>query len=140
MSRINSKDTKPELILRRWLWHNGYRYRLYIKDLPGTPDIVFQKDKKIIFVHGCFWHKHNCNFFKWPKTNNDFWERKILGTVKRDEENYSKLKKLGWHYFIVWECQLNDRNVKQLFDRVSYFLESRSVSSDNRLTILKNQE
>ena len=122
MSQIKDKDTRPEVVTRRWLWHNGYRYRLHCKDLPGKPDIVFRKQKKVIFVHGCFWHKHNCDYFQWPQTNTDFWKQKILANVKRDESIYSELETKGWHYLIVWECQLRNENLKYTWGRLAKFL------------------
>lgn len=122
MSRIRDKDTRPEAITRHWLWHNGYRYRLHCKDLPGKPDIVFHKQKKVIFVHGCFWHKHNCDYFQWPKTNTDFWKNKILNNVERDKSIYSKLEIKGWRYMIVWECQLKNGNLKSTWNKIAAFL------------------
>ena len=122
MSRIRNKDTKPEAIARHWLWHNGYRYRLHCKDLPGKPDIVFHKQKKVIFVHGCFWHKHDCDYFQWPKTNTEFWENKILNNVERDKNTYSELENKGWRYMIIWECQLKNENLKSTWNKVSAFL------------------
>ncbi|MFZ5518479.1 MAG: very short patch repair endonuclease [Candidatus Zhuqueibacterota bacterium] len=110
MSRIKGKDTKPELFVRKWLWSRGYRYRLHRKDLPGKPDIVFSRRKKAVFVHGCFWHKHCCKYFKWPRSNKDFWEGKIHDNVRRDQENYQLLVASGWSYFIIWECELRDHD------------------------------
>lgn len=122
MSQIKGKDTKPEIILRKLLWNNGYRYRLYSKKLPGKPDIVFSGRKKVIFVNGCFWHKHNCKYFVWPKTNKQFWKDKILGTVKRDKANHEKLTALGWDYIVIWECEIKD-NLKKTFKNIEKFLE-----------------
>ena len=122
MSQIRDKDTRPEAITRHWLWHNGYRYRLHCKDLSGKPDIVFHKQKKVIFVHGCFWHKHNCDYFQWPKTNKDFWKNKILNNVERDKSVYSELDTKGWRYMIVWECQLRNKDLNPLWDKVTAFL------------------
>lgn len=124
MSQIKNKDTRPEVITRHWLWHNGYRYRLHCRDIPGKPDIVFRKQKKIIFVHGCFWHKHNCDYFQWPQTNKDLWKQKILTNVKRDRNIYLELEAKGWHYLIVWECQLNNQNLKSTLDQIVAFLSN----------------
>ena len=110
MSRIKDKNTKPELLLRKWLWSRGYRYRIHSKTLPGKPDIVFPGQKKAVFVHGCFWHKHNCRYFRWPRTNTEFWKKKINGNVIRDKKNYKALITAGWSYFIVWECELRKEN------------------------------
>ena len=107
MSRIPSKDTQPELKLRKYLHSLGYRYRLNEKYLPGKPDIVFKTKKKVIFVHGCFWHRHqNCKFCTTPKTNISFWKEKFKKNVTRDEIVYNKLSLLGWSYFISWECMI----------------------------------
>jgi DNA mismatch endonuclease, patch repair protein len=110
MSQIKGKDTKPELLVRRWLWGHGYRYRLHYKNLPGKPDIVFPGRKKVIFVQGCFWHKHDCQYFKWPKSNAEFWRQKIEGNVCRDQRNFASLIASGWVYLIIWECTF--KNVK----------------------------
>ena len=105
MSRIRGKDTKPEKLVRSLLHKNGYRFRLHVKNLPGKPDIVLPKYKKIVEVRGCFWHMHNCKYGNVkPKNNAEFWEKKRQSTVKRDEENIRKLKNLGWRTLIVWEC------------------------------------
>ena len=96
MSRIKGKNTKPEMIIRQWLWRNGLRYRLHRNDLPGKPDIVFAGRKKVIFVNGCFWHKHNCKYFKWPKSNTEFWRQKIEGNIRRDADNCAALIAAGW--------------------------------------------
>ena len=107
MSRISSKDTQPELKLRKYLHSLGYRYRLNEKYLPGKPDIVFKTKKKVIFVHGCFWHRHqNCKFCTTPKTNISFWKEKFKKNVTRDETVYNELSLLGWSYFISWECMI----------------------------------
>lgn len=123
MSRIKSKDTKPELVVRKWLWSQGYRYRLHRKDLPGRPDIVFQRQRKAVFVHGCFWHKHDCRYFKWPRTNREFWKNKINENVRRDQKNYQELIADGWSYYIVWECELKDENTTVL-DKLEKYLRN----------------
>lgn len=105
MSGIRGKDTKPEMIVRRALHRAGFRYRLHAKDLPGKPDIVLPKYRTVIFVHGCFWHMHNCKFFKWPKTRPDFWREKISKNVERDREYLSVLENLGWSPIVIWECE-----------------------------------
>lgn len=123
MSRIKGKNTKPEMIIRKWLWHNGYRYRLHRKDLPGKPDIVFIGRRKVIFVNGCFWHKHNCSYFKWPKSNVEFWRRKIEGNVRRDADNFAALTAGGWNYLVVWECEIKEKNLESLWERIKKFLD-----------------
>ncbi len=121
MSRIKGKNTRPELLVRKWLWSQGYRYRLHRKDLPGKPDIVFPRQRKAVFVHGCFWHKHDCSYFKWPRTNREFWEKKINGNVIRDQVNYQALVADGWNYFIVWECELKEI-FEDIMQRLKLFL------------------
>jgi len=106
MSRIHSKNTKPEIIVRKWLWLNGYRYRLHKKDLPGKPDIVLTKYKSVIFVNGCFWHMHNCKYGSKPKTNRGFWNKKLNDNVKRDKKNVKVLRSIGWRVLIIWECEI----------------------------------
>jgi DNA mismatch endonuclease (patch repair protein) len=107
MSRIKSKNTKPEMLVRKFLHANGYRYKLHDKSLPGKPDIVLPKYKTVIFVHGCFWHGHkNCKLQRMPKNNQRYWIPKITGNVKRDKTQAKSLKKEGWHVLIIWECTL----------------------------------
>ena len=125
MSRIKGKNTKPELLVRKWLWWRGYRYRLHRKDLPGKPDIVFPRQRKAVFVHGCFWHKHDCRYFKWPKTNREFWKKKINENVRRDHKNYQDLIADGWNYFIVWECELKNES-SVVLSKLETFLKKRA--------------
>lgn len=99
-----SKNTAPEEKVRKYLFSKGFRYRKNDKKLPGCPDIVLTKYKTVIFVNGCFWHKHDCGRFVWPASNNEYWEKKLLGNVKRDEKNYVTLQNLGWNVLVVWEC------------------------------------
>lgn len=108
MSKIGPRDTKPELVVRQWLWRHGHRYRVHYRDLPGKPDIVFPGRRKVIFVHGCFWHMHRCRYFKWPSSNADFWKQKIESNALRDLVNYEKLVASGWTYLILWECVLRE--------------------------------
>lgn len=109
MSRIRSTDTQPELVVRRLLHRIGYRYRLHVAALPGRPDLVFHARKKVIFVHGCFWHRHSgCPDATLPKSRTHFWSKKLRRNVKRDEEQRSTLVALGWNVFVVWECELAD--------------------------------
>jgi len=110
MSHIRGRDTKPELVVRRWLWHQGFRYRLYVKTLPGRPDIVMRKWRTAIFVNGCFWHGHRCEFNRrLPETNAQFWHDKIVSNRERDARNQKALQEAGWHVIVVWECQLSPR-------------------------------
>lgn len=105
MSRIRGKDTRPEITVRQFLWHHGYRYRLHRKDLPGRPDIVIARLKVAIFVNGCFWHGHSCQR-RFPETNAAFWNAKIARNRDRDYRNHSDLEAMGWLVIVVWECQL----------------------------------
>lgn len=109
MSRIRNRDTKPEMKVRSLVHQMGYRYRLHRKDLPGKPDLVFPGRRKIIFVHGCFFHMHNCRYGQvTPKTNAEFWQTKRLSNVARDKRNVAALESDGWKVLIVWECQVKD--------------------------------
>lgn len=107
MSQIKGKNTKPEEIVRKYLFAQGFRYRKNDKRFPGSPDIVLPKYKTVIFVNGCFWHGHNgCRYFIWPQNNADFWKNKITRNIERDTLNYNKLKASGWKVILVWECDL----------------------------------
>ena len=107
MSRIRGKDTKPEELVRKYLFSKGFRYRKNVTSLPGKPDIVLPKYKTCIFVNGCFWHGHKgCKYFVWPKSNLDFWKEKIEGNILRDQKNKSQLLKDCWTVITVWECEL----------------------------------
>lgn len=120
MSRIRGKDTKPEIIVRSMLHRMGYRFRLHRKDLPGKPDIVLPKYNTVIFVHGCFWHRHKgCKYAYTPKSRVKFWEDKFAGTVKRDKQHLKQLKENDWKVFIVWECETKDMDrLKKIIDKI----------------------
>lgn len=113
MSHIRSTNSKPEEIVRKYLFSQGLRYRKNVRALPGCPDIVLPKYKTVIFVNGCFWHKHNCSRFVWPSSNQDYWKPKILRNAERDQENRRRLEELGWRVITIWECELKkkDRDV-----------------------------
>lgn len=106
MSRIRSRNTKPEETVRKYLFSKGFRYRKNDARLPGKPDIVLPKYRTVVLVNGCFWHHHDCRYFVWPKNNAEFWKKKIDRNVARDEENQRELLHLGWKVIIVWECEL----------------------------------
>ena len=123
MSHIHSKDTKPEEIVRKYLFSRGLRYRKNVSDLPGKPDIVLPKYKTVVFVNGCFWHAHEgCKWFVAPKTNTEFWNKKFAYNVRRDKANYQKLQDLGWNVIIVWECEIRHGNqierLNNLYDQI----------------------
>ena len=110
MSRIKSKNTKPELLVRQFLHANGFRYRLHVKDLPGKPDIVLPKYKTVIFIHGCFWHGHDqCRYYVIPKTKTEWWLNKINGNKTKDITNIGKLKHASWKVLEIWECELKKK-------------------------------
>ena len=110
MSRIRSKDTKPEEMVRKYLFARGFRYRKNVRKLPGCPDIVLPRYKAVIFVQGCFWHMHDCGRFHWPASNREYWEPKILRNVERDAANKEKLESMGWQVLTVWECELKKKD------------------------------
>ncbi|HKD06475.1 MAG TPA: very short patch repair endonuclease [Bryobacteraceae bacterium] len=110
MSRVRSKNSRPELAVRKLVFALGYRYRLHAKELPGTPDLVFRPRRKVIFVHGCFWHRHaNCALARMPKSRLEFWGPKLEGNRQRDDKNKRALQKKGWKVLTIWECQLAKR-------------------------------
>ncbi len=121
MSRIGSRDTAPELIVRKLLYRLGYRYRLHHKGLPGKPDIVFAGRKKAIFVHGCYWHGHGCKIGKLPKSRLDYWQPKIERNRQRDGEKREALENMGWTVLEVWQCET--RNMRTLQDILQDFLD-----------------
>lgn len=117
MSRVRGRDTKPELLVRRMTHGLGYRFRLYRRDLPGTPDLVFPGRRKVIFVHGCFWHGHpdpDCPLARLPKSKLDFWIPKLETNRKRDEASLARLADLGWETLVIWECQTRDRGLLEV--------------------------
>ncbi len=125
MSHIRSKNTKPELKVRRWLWQHGFRYRLNVKDIPGRPDIVMRKHRTVIFINGCFWHGHDgCSKFVMPKSNVEFWENKIRTNKVRDEKNYNLLRDAGWNVIVIWECQLRTSLIEETMREVAECLNN----------------
>ena len=156
MSHIRSKDTKPELKVRRWLWHHGYRYRLNVKSVPGKPDIVMRPYRTAIFVNGCFWHGHNVQFStaliensklksekaanpgaaliensaccKIPQSNREFWVAKIKRNQERDQRNYRVLQENGWQVIVVWECQLTPHQIEHTMREVELLLNSNMLA------------
>ena len=106
MSRIRAANTKPEAVVRKYLFSQGFRYRKNDSRLPGKPDIVLPKYRTVVFVNGCFWHHHDCRYFAWPKNNAEFWRTKIIRNVARDQANVKQLEEAGWSVIVVWECEL----------------------------------
>lgn len=136
MARIRGADTKPELIVRRYLFSRRYRYRKNVKGLPGTPDIVLRKYRTVIFIHGCFWHGHEIDGTI-PKTNTDFWKKKIDRNKLRDEKNKELLRRMGWNVITVWECQLKPSLKKQTLSEIEYYLNHLYLK---RLKVMPNTE
>ncbi|MDP6849085.1 MAG: very short patch repair endonuclease [Kiritimatiellia bacterium] len=125
MSLVRGKDTKPEMYIRRLVHSMGYRYRLHVQDLPGSPDLLFPSRKKVIFVHGCFWHRHHCRMGnRMPKSRLDFWRPKLEGNKKRDIKHHRMLRRMGWRVLVIWECQTHPKKVEKLSARIICFLES----------------
>ena len=118
MSHIRSKNSKPEELVRKYLFSKGFRYRKNVKMLPGCPDIVLPKYKTVIFVNGCFWHKHDCPRFVWPSSNEDYWRPKIMGNIERDKRNIAELQQLGWTVLTVWECELKKKVIDATLDQL----------------------
>lgn len=130
MARVKSKNTKPEIFLRKLLWHKGFRYRVNYKNLPGSPDIYLPKYKTVIFVNGCFWHMHeNCKYSSIPKSNYEFWKNKLEGNVERDKKNYAQLESMGIKVIVVWGCEIKrmmkdesvlSKKVNSIYQKIIY--------------------
>ncbi|GAB6267641.1 MAG: DNA mismatch endonuclease Vsr [Smithella sp.] len=124
MRKIGPKNSKPEIIIRKLIHNMGYRYRLHRKDLPGKPDLVFPKYKKVIFVHGCFWHGHEgCKRATIPETNEHFWKKKIARNIDNDFRKCKGLNELGWNHLVIWQCEIKSKNVEIIKRIVSDFLK-----------------
>jgi DNA mismatch endonuclease (patch repair protein) len=127
MSGIRGKNTKPEILIRKKLHAEGFRYKLHDSRLPGKPDIVFPKYHAVIFVNGCFWHRHDCHLFKWPQSNSEFWLKKINLTYITDQKNYKELSEQGWRILEIWECAIKGKEkipVDFLIIQISFWLTS----------------
>ena len=133
MAAIHGKDTKPEMVVRKWLWRHGYRYRLNHPRLPGKPDIVMRKYRTCIFVNGCFWHGHEgCRYYTIPKTNTEFWVNKVKRNKERDVKVQHELAAMGWHCITIWECELKPKVWEKTLESLAYtlnkiFLQDRTV-------------
>lgn len=133
MAAIHGKDTKPEMVVRKWLWRHGYRYRLNHPRLPGKPDIVMRKYRTCIFVNGCFWHGHEgCRYYTIPKTNTEFWVNKVKRNKERDVKVQHELAAMGWHCITIWECELKPKVREKTLESLAYtlnkiFLQDRTV-------------
>lgn len=135
MRRITSEDTSPELAVRQVLFRHGYRYRLHCKDLPGKPDIVFGRLRKLIFVHGCFWHAHSCRKAHQPKTNEAYWSPKLRGNQERDARHLEQLNAAGWRVLTIWECELKDMG--KIERRLIRFLDGKVAANEAKITARK---
>ena len=127
MSGIRSKNTKPELIIRKALFRKGYRYRLHPKRMPGRPDFILPKYRVAVFVNGCFWHLHDCHLFKWPSTRRQYWQKKLQGNKERDELKTERLLKNGWRVLIIWECAIRGKkriDFDEVIERTENFIKS----------------
>ena len=123
MSHIKGKNTSLELKVRKRLYHDGYRYRVNVPNLPGKPDIVLSKYNTVIFINGCFWHKHDCGRFVWPSSNEEYWHKKINRNIERDADNLRTLTEQGWRVITIWECQLKkkvaEENLLRLYNEIT---------------------
>ena len=134
MSHIRSTNSKPEEIVRKYLFAEGFRYRKNVKKLPGCPDIVLPKYKTVIFVNGCFWHKHDCPRFVWPSSNQDYWRPKILRNVERDNQSCKELEALSWKVITVWECELKKNVLNETLGKLIAELKAIDFGADNKET------
>ena len=140
MASIRSKDTKPELIVRKFLWNRGFRYRLNNPRLPGHPDIVLKKYRTYVFVNGCFWHGHeNCTYYSIPKTNTTFWRNKIERNKQRDIREQKSLAQMGWHCIIIWECELKTQNRSKTLESLAFTLNKIYLQDHSRQYIINEQ-
>lgn len=146
MSSIRSRDTRPETIVRHYLFAHGFRYRKNVRSLPGTPDIVLRRYRTVIFINGCFWHGHEgCRYFRLPKTNTDFWQQKIERNQERDIRKHAQLRRMGWHVIQVWECQLKPqertatlRSIEQTLCEL--YLDDNSVVRAENIVLAAEEE
>lgn len=135
MSRIRAKDTKPELLVRKYLFSKGFRYRVNVKNLPGKPDIVLPKYKTVIFIHGCFWHGHEgCRYFVIPKTRTEWWTEKIRKNKERDQKDHDALRIAGWNIMTVWECQLKPKICAETLEGIALLLEKTRLNRLKKTT------
>jgi DNA mismatch endonuclease (patch repair protein) len=133
MSMIKGKNTKPEMIVRKYLFSKGFRYRVNVKELPGKPDIVLRKYRTVIFINGCFWHGHEgCKYFVIPKTRTEWWRAKIDKNIARDAEVRDKLRSMGWRTMVVWECQLKSAQRQLTLEGIALLLE-KVIFLDNKI-------
>lgn len=127
MAGIRAKDTKPELVIRSALHRRGLRFKLHDASLPGKPDLVFPKFHAVVFIHGCFWHRHECQYFKWPRSNRVFWRSKLQGNARRDTLTVDNLRNVGWRVCVLWECALKQKTsvvIDRIHDRIAKWVRA----------------
>lgn len=135
MAGIRGRDTRPELLIRRGLHANGYRYRLHDRKLPGSPDLVFASRRAVVFVHGCFWHGHDCPLFRWPRTRENFWRDKIGANRVRDASSRDQLATQGWRSLVIWECALKGKGsfpIDEVIEKIGRWLANAAEDADIR--------
>lgn len=137
MAAVRSRDTKPELLIRKALHASGLRYRLDVRDLPGRPDIVLPRHKAAIFVHGCFWHRHECDLFRWPASRTEFWREKLDGNAARDSKAAQALGEAGWRQAVIWECALKGRRRLDFRDTMQRLIDW--IRSDEEALTLRGE-
>jgi len=129
MSGIRAKNTKPEMVVRRGIFRRGFRYRIHVRSLPGRPDLVLPRYGAVVFVHGCFWHRHDCELFRWPQSKKVFWRKKLDRNAKLDRLAIQSLREAGWRVLVVWECAIkghNRGNIPRMLTAMERWLKSRS--------------
>lgn len=137
MAAVRSRDTKPELLIRKALHASGLRYRLNVRNLPGRPDIVLPRYKAVIFVHGCFWHRHECDMFRWPESRTEFWREKLNANAARDTAAAEALSKAGWRQAVVWECALKGRKKRDFQDTMQRLIDW--ISSEEQAMTIRGE-
>ncbi len=141
MAAIKGKNTKPEIIVRKWLWSEGFRYRINDKRLSGKPDIVLSRYKVVIFINGCFWHGHEgCKYYVIPKSNTEFWTNKIIRNTERDKRNSQLLAQQGWSVWTIWECQLKPQKRMETLLSLSYQLSKRYLELHKKVKIYESND
>jgi DNA mismatch endonuclease (patch repair protein) len=128
MANISSRNTKPEIMIRKFLHGNGFRYRLHVRSLPGTPDLVLPKYKLAIFIHGCFWHQHrDCRYATMPSQNVEKWKQKFSDNKKRDEKSIDQLRASGWRVLVIWECAIRTQRSRLELDKIKLYIADRKI-------------
>ena len=137
MASVRSRDTKPEMMIRKALHASGLRYRLNVRDLPGKPDIVLPRHQTVVFVHGCFWHRHECDLFRWPESRTEFWRDKLNANAARDMTAVEALEKAGWRRAVIWECELKGRKKRNFQDTMQRLIAW--IKSDEQAITIRGE-